>query len=63
MPLCFGSAFRKTCNLTIWTSGAPRKAFQEHKPKVNIFRWLLHYMVPFTSADKKEDNSTNRKGG
>lgn len=72
MPLCFGSAFRKTCNLTIWTSGAPRKAFQEHKPKVNIFRcrglWPGFYIIWCRSPaptkrriivpTEKEDNTT-----
>lgn len=72
MPLCFGSAFRKTCNLTIWTSGAPRKAFQEHKPKVNIFRclglWPGYYIIRCRSPaptkrrikvpTEKEDNTT-----
>lgn len=72
MPLCFGSAFRNSCNLTIWTSGAPHNAFQEHKPKVNIFRclslWPGYYIIWCCSAaptkrriivpTEKEDNST-----
>lgn len=72
MPLCFGSTFRKTCNLTIWISGVPHKAFQEHKPKVNIFRclglWPGYYIIRCCSPSptkrriivptEKEDNST-----
>lgn len=68
MPLCFGSAFCNSCNLTIWTSGALRKAFQQHKPLVNIFRCLslwpgyciirCCYRRRIIVPTEKEDNST-----
>lgn len=72
MPLCFGSAFRNSCNLTIWTSGAPLEAFQEHKPRVNILRclslWPGYCIIRYCSAaptkrriivpTEEEDNST-----